>query len=71
MIDYHVEPEEALKLVTLNRWPIGKLNARHPPVKGGRRLQEAMKERGLRKRGEQPIDVAGHMSECSGVQDTG
>ena len=30
-----------------------------------------MKERWLRKRGEQPIDVAGHMSECSGVQDTG
>jgi hypothetical protein len=39
--------------------------------KGRRRLQEAMKERWLRKRGEQPIDVAGHMSECSGVQDTG
>ena len=36
-----------------------------------RRLQEAMKERWLKKRGEQPIDVAGHMSECSGVQDTG
>ena len=39
--------------------------------KGRRRLQEEMKERWLRKRGEQPIDVAGHMSECSGVQDTG
>jgi hypothetical protein len=27
VVDYHVEPEEAWKLVVLNRWPIGKLCA--------------------------------------------
>ena len=27
VVDFHVEPEEAWKLVVLNRWPVGKLCA--------------------------------------------
>jgi hypothetical protein len=27
VVDYHVEPEEAWKIVVLNRWPVGKLCA--------------------------------------------